>query len=150
MWDACDLDALSLSKTTGMSGPEWVTYLEKIGVTVTRDARQLLSSTDFVKTSGVSYVITTDGRATQLQDRQYPEVACLIANAFVEHNARVKRAEWIVPMHTPIRHGIDNCFGRLFVISDLSGIWLGVIDASYCLDDDHDVVPVYVASKTTQ
>ncbi len=103
----------------GTTGPEWIERLEKRGDQVSKYAKDVLRSSDFAPTSGVTYeVAVLKGMLFQDNDRvtkkiraeadkrgltkPNAEVACLIREKFTDKEIEAMGLWWIVAMHDPI------------------------------------------------
>lgn len=106
--------------SNGLTGPEWITHLESKGFKLTKWAKDLLNSKDFVPTPKGTVHEMGAIRATQFQDsdrttkairakaeglkmsKPNPETACLIRELFTDKELEEMGLWYIVPMHEPI------------------------------------------------
>ena len=113
--------AIYLSVTSdGTTGPQWIERLEKKGFQLAKWEKDILRSSDFTPTNGVTYEIAvlkgglfTDGERTTRNirvdaDRRgwtkpNAEVACLIREQFSDEEIEAMGLWWIVAMHEPIK-----------------------------------------------
>lgn len=103
----------------GKTGPQWIEHFEKGGFNLGIYAKQVLSSSDFVPTNGVTYRIAvlkgklfkdseriTSNIRVEADKRKFvkpnAEVACLIRNAFSDKELEAMGLYWIAVMHEPI------------------------------------------------
>ncbi len=101
------------------TGPEWIERTKKRGNRLTKYAEQVLNSSDFVPTNGVTYQvavlkgmlfsdnerITKNIRAEANRrglETPNAELACLIREAFTDEELEAMGLWWIVCMHEPI------------------------------------------------
>ena len=135
-------DVIRFSVTSdGTTGDLWTPRLEGKGFRVGNIAKQLLDSSDFKPTNGVTTEIAvlpgtlfTDGDRVTSKIRAYAdkrkytkpnaEVACLIRMMFTDKEIEAMGLWWIVAMHEPIPDSGGGprlfCSGR-----DGGGQWLG-------------------------
>lgn len=132
--------------SNGLTGHEWIAHFEKKGDRIGDYAKQVLCSSDFVSTNGVTYQvavlkgmsfgdkdrITTKIR-TEAANRQlskpHAEIACLIRDKFTDAEIEAMGLIWITTMHELIKlSGGDP--GLLGVDRDGRGRWLRT-----CCDD---------------
>jgi hypothetical protein len=109
-----------LPPTDGTTGSQWIDRLEKQGVKGSKWAKDILSSSDFVPTSGATYEIAvlkgilwndnqrvTKNIRAEADSRNLAkpnaEVACLIREMFSDKELEVMGLWWIVAMHDPIK-----------------------------------------------
>ncbi len=105
--------------SNGLTGKEWIKRLEKNGYRLSDYAKQLLRSSKFVPTNGVTYEvavlkgvlfndnerITKNIRADANRrglETPNAELACLIREAFTDEELEAMGLWWIVCMHEPI------------------------------------------------
>lgn len=103
----------------GTTGPQWKEHLANKGVPLSKWAKDVLNSPDFIPTNGVKYEIAVfkgvlfedDDRTTKKiraeadrRDLTKPnaEVACLILEMFTKEEIEVMGLWWLVVMHDPI------------------------------------------------
>ena len=139
----------------GTTGPQWEKRLKKKDVPLSKWARDVLNSPDFVATNGVTYEIAvlkgtlfsddnrTTGKIHAEADRRNlkkpnAEVACLILDAFTKEEMKAMDLWWIVVMHEPIK-GSDGDPCLLYVRRDGDSCSLftfyGTPDFSWFRDD---------------
>lgn len=128
----------------GTTGPEWIARLEKKGDRVGTYAKQLLCSSDFHPTTGVTYNIAVfKGMLFNDRDRNTKkirqtagerrlttpnaEIACLIRDKFTDAEIEDMGLIWLVTMHEPIKDS-DGGLNLLVANRRGSGRWL---DADY-------------------
>ena len=104
----------------GTTGPEWIKRLEKKGSRLSKWAMDVLKSSDFKSTSGVTYEVgvlkgtlfsendrVTDKIRLEAVRRKMilpeAEIACLIRGMFTNEEIRKMGLYWIVTMHEPIK-----------------------------------------------
>jgi hypothetical protein len=122
----------------GTTGEQWIARLKEKGYRVGDYASQVLRSSDFVPTTGVTTRIgvikgeffADDKRITKLiraeadgRDFQKPhaEVACLIREKFTDEEIKAMGLTWIVAMHEPIKDADGHPF--LLSASRFGGGW---------------------------
>ncbi len=134
--------------SNGMTGPEWIKYLEKKGFRLSDYAKSVLRSSDFKPTKGVTYEVAilkgmlfedsqriTKNIRNVATERKFTtpnaEIACLIRDNFSDEDIEAMGLVWIVAMHEPIKDsgGYPNL---LHANRNDGGSWL---DAYY---DDPD------------
>lgn len=128
----------------GTTGPEWINRLESNGFAISQGARDVLCSSDFKPTSGVTTEvavlkgtlfedgdrITTKIRAEadkRKLSKSNAELACLIREKFTDEEIEAMGLIRIVAIHEPI----NNSYGSsslLHATRDHIGRWL---DSSY-------------------
>ncbi len=126
--------------SNGRTGEEWIIYFESKGIKLTRWAKDLLRSTAFQPTNGVTTEIavmkgslfTDDDRITskiraEADKRNFtkpnPEVACLIRDMFTDQEIKEMGLTWIVTMHDPIEDS-DRDPNLLSTDRNSDGPWL--------------------------
>ncbi len=104
----------------GTTGPLWIERLEARGFRLSKYAKSVLHSPDFVPTNGVTYEIAVlRGQLFEDKDRithkiraeaerrnltkPNAEVACLIRETFSDKEIEAMGLWWIVAMHEPIK-----------------------------------------------
>jgi len=124
----------------GATGEEWIKRLENKGFRIGDYAKQLLCSSNFQPTSGVTTEIAVlKGMLFQENDRTTKkirakagehklmkpnaEVACLIREKFTDEEIEAMGLLWIVVMHEPI-NDFDGCPGLLSASRCGDGRWL--------------------------
>jgi len=125
----------------GTTGPQWIERLEKKGFRFSKWAKDVLLSSDFKSTSGVTYRIavlkgtlfTNSDRITrkiraEAECRKLEElpaeVACLIRKAFSDEELEAMGLWWIVVFHDPINDS-DGDPRLLSARRGAVGHWLG-------------------------
>lgn len=129
----------------GTTGPEWIARLEKAGYRLSRYAKDLLVSSEFMPTEKgtVHDVRVLKGMLFNDSDRitkniradaerrgfttPHPEAACLIREKFSDKDLEEMGLLWIVTMHEPIDDS-DGDPSLLSATRNGVGCWL---DASY-------------------
>jgi hypothetical protein len=124
----------------GTTGPHWIERLEKKGFGLSKWAKDVLNSHDFIPTKGVTYNISMlkgmlfndDDRITKKirkeADRRNlmkpnAETACLIREIFSDNDIEAMGLWWIAVMHEPIRDSASR--SRLLSIGrGDAGHWL--------------------------
>lgn len=103
----------------GLTGPQWIEHLEKMGRPVGNYAKSVLRSPDFKPTNGVTYEVAVlkgeifkdEDRITQMiraeADRRKlvkpnAELGCLIREMFTDKEIEEMGLYWIIAMHEPI------------------------------------------------
>lgn len=123
----------------GITGPQWIEYFEKKGIQLTRWSKDVLESSDFKPTKGVTTQIAVlKGELFSDSDRvthkiraeaerrkltkPNAEVACLIREKFTDKELKVMGLYWIVVFHEPIEDSdgdpnllTANCFVGSFL-----------------------------------
>jgi hypothetical protein len=106
--------------SNGMTGPEWITHLEKLNFRLSKWSKDVLNSPDFKPTNGVTYEIAilkgmlfedknrvTKKIRAEAESRKLTtpnaEVACLIRENFSDDEIEAMGLIWIVAMHEPIK-----------------------------------------------
>ena len=112
----------TLPPTEGLTGSQWVTRLERKGFKLSKWAKDVLNSKDFVPTTGVvnniavlkGELFSDDDRITSKivaeGDRRLwkhgkdisPEIACQIREMFTDEEIEAMGLIWITTMHEPI------------------------------------------------
>jgi hypothetical protein len=127
--------------SNGMTGPEWITHLEKLNFRLSKWSKDVLNSPDFKPTNGVTYEIAilkgmlfedknrvTKKIRAEAESRKLTtpnaEVACLIRENFSDDEIEAMGLIWIVAMHEPIK---DSGGGLRLLGADRfgDGRWLG-------------------------
>lgn len=132
----------TLPPTDGITGPVWITRLERKDITIGDNARKMLLSKKFVPTTGVVREIavlkgesfTGENRITrnilaegtrlgfQHGKESNPEIACQIREMFTNKEVNEMGLLWIITMHEPVIVGDDP---RLLVVDcDGGDPWL--------------------------
>ena len=128
----------------GTTGEDWNTRLESKGFRVGDYAKQVLSSSDFMPTKGVTTEIALlkgmlfedcDRITSNIRDlatqrkltTPNAEVACLIRENFSDEDIEAMGLIWIVTMHEPIK---DSDGDPSLLVADRGGDghWLGACD----------------------
>ncbi len=111
--------------SNGMTGPQWIEHLEKLGFRLSKWAKDVLNSPDFKPTNGVIYEIAIlKGMLFENSDRitkkiraeadrrklttPNAEIACLIRANFSDSEIEEMGLIWIVAMHEPIKDSDGN------------------------------------------
>ena len=106
--------------STGMTGPQWIEHLEKLGFRLSDYAKSVLRSPDFKPTNGVTYEVAIlkgmlfedDNRVTEKIraeatgrkfEKPNAELACLIRENFSDEDIEAMGLWWIIVMHEPIK-----------------------------------------------
>lgn len=104
----------------GTTGPQWIERLDKKGFRLSRWAKDVLNSSDFKPTNGVTFKIavlkgslfTDSDRITskiraeserRTMGKPNAEVACLIRDLFSDEELEAMGLWWIVVFHEPIK-----------------------------------------------
>ncbi len=136
--------------SNGMSGTEWVKYLEGKGICLSKEAKKALYSSDFKPTLGITTEIAVLRgilfkekdriikevriRAQKLNfSKPDAEVACLICEKFTDPVIEATGLHWIIVMHDSFRNsqGDSRLLGvnyshtgcKLHAYLDYPGIW---------------------------
>lgn len=103
----------------GTTGPQWIERLEKKGFRLSKWAKDVLLSSDFKPTTGVTYKVavlkgtlfTDKNRITRKiraeaerrkLEKPHAEVTCLIRELFSDKELKAMDLWWIVVFHEPI------------------------------------------------
>lgn len=124
----------------GTTGPDWIKRLEKKGFRLSKWAKDVLGSSDFKPTSGVTQIavlkgtlFTDSNRITKKiraeaerrkLEKPNAEVACLIREMFLDEELEAMGLYWIVAFHKPIRDS-DGDPHLLDAYRGGEGRWLG-------------------------
>lgn len=121
----------------GTTGPDWIKRLEKKGFQLSKWAKGVLNSPDFMPTSGVTFrvamlkgtlftdsncitsKIRKEARSRKLE-KPNAEVACLIREMFSDEELEAMGLWWIVVFHEPIKDSV-GVPGLLSSARDLDG-----------------------------
>ena len=134
-------DVIYLSVTSnGMTGPQWIEHLEKLGFHLSAYAKSVLHSPNFKPTNGVKYEVAilkgtlfkdedrvtkkirTDAIGRKLE-KPNAELACLIRENFSDEEIEAMGLWWIIVMHEPIEDS-DGLLRLLGASRDGNGRWL--------------------------
>lgn len=123
----------------GTTGPDWIKRLEKNGFRLSKWAKDVLGSSDFKPTSGVTQIAVLKGTLFTDSDRitkkiraeadrrklEKPnaEVVCFIREMFSDEDLEAMGLYWIVVFHEPIRDS-DGDPGLLSAYRGRGGRWL--------------------------
>jgi hypothetical protein len=106
--------------SNGRSGEEWITYLESKGFRLSKYAKDVLRSSDFKATSGITYTLAII-RGTAYTDRNRvskkiradaekrgwltpnAEVGCLLRDLLSDKELEELNLWWVAAMHEPIK-----------------------------------------------
>lgn len=125
----------------GTTGPEWIKRLENKGFRVSKYAKDLLNSTDFVPTTGVTYEVAVlrgmlfndaervtkhiRAKADELTlTTPNAEVACLLRELLSDKDIEAMGLWWVTIMHEPIKDS-DGDPDLLGFHRHDEGLWLG-------------------------
>ena len=109
----------------GTTGPQWIERLEEKGFRLSKWAKDVLNSADFVPTNGMTYEIAvlkgmlwndnkriTKNIRAEADKRKLTkpnaEVACLIREMFSDEEIEAMGLVWIVAMHEPISDSVGD------------------------------------------
>ena len=129
----------------GTTGEKWITSLEKSGIVVSRYAKELLQSKDFIPTTAVVYkvaiikgdelsdkqLITIKDIREEVENRGYltppVELACLLREKLSNDDLKKMGLRWLITLHKPI---VDSFGGPSLLGADanVAEPWL---DACY-------------------
>lgn len=132
----------------GTTGPQWIARLEKKGFRLSKWAKDVLNSSEFKPTSGVTYdcvilkggLFSDEGRITEKIraeagkrkfEKPNAEVACLIRENFSDEDIESMGLVWLVTMHKPIKDS-DGHPSLLGANRRGEGRWFG----AYCDEPD--------------
>ncbi len=136
----------------GTTGTEWIARLEKKGLLVGDYAKQVLLSSDFKPTTGLTIEVGVlkgilfkkrqcliENISKVAFDRNFKiphaEIACLIREKFTDDDMQAMGFVWIVTMHEPIKDSVDDW--SLLISGRLNeGDWL-----STCFEDINQNIP---------
>jgi len=127
--------------SNGMTGPQWIEYFKKKGISLTKWAKDVLLSSDFKPTNGVTIevavlkgILFTDKNRVTSKIRAdadkrklvkpNAELGCLIRDMFIDAEIEDMGLIWIVAFHEPIKD--SDGYPRLLGVSR--------DDGGYCLD----------------
>jgi hypothetical protein len=122
-----DLHEIRLSVTSdGTTGKAWIKRLEKKGFRVSDGAKQLLLSSEFKPTKGVTHQVvvikgsfwkkdivrTTSNIRAEADKRKLEapnaELACLVREKFTDKELEAMGLRWVIVMHEPIKDSDAN------------------------------------------
>lgn len=103
----------------GTTGPEWINRLENQGYRLSKGAKGILRSSDFMSTNGETYKVAvlmgslfSESTRMTMKIRvganrrgfvtPKPEVACLIREVLSDEDLEAMSLWWIVTMHEPV------------------------------------------------
>jgi hypothetical protein len=126
--------------SSGITGEQWVSGLERNGFKVSDSTKRVLCSADFKPTNGITYEIAVfmgkffsdDERITKniRKDAKIrklitpnAEVACLIREKFFDKELKAMGLYWIITMHKPIKDSEGNLL-LLYANRNGNGSWL--------------------------
>ncbi len=126
--------------SNGMTGPQWIKYFEKKGIQLSKWAKDVLNSPDFMPTNGVTTeVAVLKGMLFEDNDRitrkihveaarrkfakPEAELGCLIRDMFTDEEIEAMGLVWIVAFHEPIKDSDGNP-SLLGAYRDDIGHWL--------------------------
>lgn len=134
--------------SNGMTGSQWIEYFEKRGIQLSKWAKDVLLSSDFKPTNGVTTEIavlkgmlfTDSNRITskiraeadkRKLTKPNAELGCLIRDMFTDEEIGVMGLKWIVAFHEPIKDS-DGNQNLLGASRNGDGRWLN----AYCGSPD--------------
>lgn len=126
--------------SNGMTGPQWIEHFEKKGIQLPKLAKDVLLSSKFKPTNGVTTEIAvlkgmlfedndriTSNIRAKADKRKFAkpnaELGCLIRDMFTDKEIEAMGLVWIVAMHEPIEDS-DGDLSLLGMCRAVDGHWL--------------------------
>jgi hypothetical protein len=152
VYDCGDYFRFTLPPTDGTTGAEWIVRLEKQGFNLTDSVKDVLLSSDFNPTNGVTTIVAVlkkglfkDYNRTTKNIRSVAsslklktpnaEITCLTREQFTDKEIEVMDLDWIVVMHEIIKIDGYDCPFLLSVHRCGVGRWIN----AFLLDTPEDM-----------